>query len=86
MLPERRRSGNRGESKMGKARFELVVGDAAGLFEAGHTFSDLEVNPSVRIECARVVLVNYFIRDAGQCNIHVLVAGHGGAIVEILDI
>ena len=41
MLPERRSSGNRGESKMGKVSFEPVVGDAAGLFEAGHAFSDL---------------------------------------------
>ena len=41
VLPERRGSGNRGEAKMGKASFESVVGDAAGLFEAGHAFSDL---------------------------------------------
>ena len=41
VLPERRSSGNRGESKMGKLRFEPVVGDAAGLFEAGHAFADL---------------------------------------------
>ena len=71
---------------MGKMSFETVVGDAAGLFEARHAFSDLEVDPSVRIERAEVVLVNYFVRDAGQCKFHVLVAGHGGAIVEILDI
>ena len=31
-------------------------------------------------------LVDYFVRDAGQCKFHVIVAGHGGAIVEILDI
>ena len=86
VLTECRSSGNRGESKMGKVSFEPVVGIAAGLFEAGHTFSDLEVNQAVRTECAVVVLVNYFIRDAGLCNFHVLIAGHGGAIVEILDI
>ena len=45
-----------------------------------------EVNQAVRTECAEVVLVNYFIRDAGLCNFHVLIAGHGCAIVEILDI
>ena len=41
VLPESRGSGNRGKSKEGKVRFEPVVGDAAGLFEAGHAFSDL---------------------------------------------
>ena len=37
---------------MGKVRFYPVVGDADGLFETGHEFSDLEVNPDVRTECA----------------------------------
>ena len=50
VLPERKSSGNRGESKMGKVSFEPVVGDAAGLFETGHAFLDLEVNPAVRTE------------------------------------
>ena len=71
---------------MGKVRFEPVVGDAAGLFEAGHAFSGLEVDPSVRTERAEVVLVDYFVRDAGQCKFHVLVEGHGSAMLEILDI
>ena len=47
VLPERTSSGNRGESKMGKMMSEPVIGDAAGLFEAGHAFADLEVNPTV---------------------------------------
>ena len=41
MLPERRDSGNRDKANMGKVRFEPVVGNAAGFFEAGHTFSYL---------------------------------------------
>ena len=41
VLPERRGYGNRGEAKMGEVSFEPVVGDAAGLFEDGHAFSDL---------------------------------------------
>ena len=86
VLPERRISGNRGKSKMGKVSFEPVIDDAAGLFEARHVFSDLEVNLAIRTECAEVVLVNYFVWDAGQCKFHVLVAGHGSSIVEILDI
>ena len=52
VLPEHRNSGNRGKAKMGKVIFEPVVGNVAGLFEAGHAFSDLEVNPAVRTECA----------------------------------
>ena len=86
MLPERRSSGNRGESKMGKVSFEPVVGDADGFFEAGYAFLDIKVNPSVRTECAEVVLVDDFVRDTGQREFHVLVAGHGGTKVKILDI
>ena len=41
VIPESRGSGNRGEATMGEVSFESVVGDAAGLFEAGHAFSDL---------------------------------------------
>ena len=41
VLPERRGSGHRGKTKMGEVRFESVVGNAAGVFEAGHAFSDL---------------------------------------------
>ena len=66
VLPERRSSGNRGEYKMVKVSFEPVIVDAAGLFEAGHAFSDLRVNPAVRTECAEVVLFDYFVRDTGQ--------------------
>ena len=51
VLPERRSSGNRGESKMGNMSFEPVVGNAAGLIEAGHAFSDIEVNPAVGNKC-----------------------------------
>ena len=86
MLPDCRSSGNRGEYKVGKVSFEPVIDDAVCLFEAGHAFSDIEVDPAIRTERAEVVLVDYFFRDAGQCEFHVLVAGHGGAIVKILDI
>ena len=60
VLPERRSYGNRRESKMGKVSFEPVIGNAVVLFEAGHDFSDLEVNPAVGTERAEVVLVNDF--------------------------
>ena len=51
VLPERTSSGNRGESKMGKMMSEPVIGDAAGLFEAWHAFSDLEVNSAFGTKC-----------------------------------
>ena len=65
VLPESRSYGNRGESKVGKVSFEPVIGDADGLFEAGHAFLDLEVDPAVRTECAEVVLVDYFVAVIG---------------------
>ena len=71
---------------MGKVSFESVVGYASGLFESGHAFSDIKVNPAIRTERAEVVLVDYFVKDAGQCEFRILVAGYGGAIVETFDI
>ena len=41
VLPQRRSSGHRGEAELGEVRFESVVGDAAGLLEVRHVFSDL---------------------------------------------
>ena len=41
MLPQRRGSGYRGKTELGEVSFEMVVGNAAGLLEAGHTFLDL---------------------------------------------
>ena len=41
MILERRGSGNRGKAKMGEVSFDLDVGDADDLLEAGHAFSDL---------------------------------------------
>ena len=86
VIPERRSSGNRGEYKMSNTSFDPVVGNSAGLFEARHAFSVLEVNSAVRTECAEVVLFGDLVRDTGQREFHVLVASHGGDIVKILDI
>ena len=41
VLPHCRGSGHRGKTELGEVRFESVVGDAAGLLEAGHAFSDI---------------------------------------------
>ena len=76
----------RGKSKMGKMSFDLVVGNVAGLFEAGHYFSDLKVNPYVGTKCAEVVLVNNFVRVTSQHEFHVIVAGQGSTVVKVLDV
>ena len=41
LLPQRRGSRYRGKTELGKVSFESVVGDAAGLLEAGHSFLGL---------------------------------------------
>ena len=41
VFPERWGSGHRGKAEMEEVTFESFVGDAAGLLEAGHAFSDL---------------------------------------------
>ena len=41
VLPQRRGSGYRDETKLGEVSVESVVGNAASLIEAGHAFSDL---------------------------------------------
>ena len=50
---------------MGEVTFESVVGDAAGLLEARHAFSDQEVDPAIGTERAEAVLFNDFVWDAG---------------------
>ena len=65
VLPQRRGSGYRGETELGEVSFESVDGDAVGLLEAGHAFSDLKVDLAVGTECAEAVLFNYFVWDAG---------------------
>ena len=63
VLPQCRGSGYRGETELGYVRFDSVAGDAAGLLEAGHAFTDIEVDPAVGAERVEVVLLNYFVWD-----------------------
>ena len=65
LIPQSWGSGYRGKPKLGEVSFDSVVGDAAGLLEAGRSFSDLKVDPAVRTECAEAVLFNDFVWDAG---------------------
>ena len=57
--------GTGAKPNLAKVSFESVVGDAAGLLEARHAFTDLEVDPDVGNERAEAVLLNYFVWDAG---------------------
>ena len=65
VLPQCRGYGYRGKTELGELSFESVIGDAAGLLETGHAFSDLEVDPAVRTERAEAVLFNDFVWDTG---------------------
>ena len=44
---------------------ESVVGNAAGLLEAGHAFTDIEIDAAVGTESVEFLLLNYFVWDAG---------------------
>ena len=60
-----------------------VVGDDAGLLEAGHTFSDFELDPAVQVKCKRVIMCNDIVRDGVEGQTHVLVAVHGRIIITL---
>ncbi len=86
MLVERRSTLDRTVSKGDEVLSELVVGNASGLFEARHAFSDFNVDVSVVDKVKKMVLVNAFLRDELDWELHVFVAFHGCCIVNIPDI
>ena len=47
MLPKGRDSRNGGVAKLGKVDLEPIIGNAEGLFQAWHTFADIQVYPFV---------------------------------------
>ena len=86
VCPERRRAGDGGIAVFGEMQSEAVVGNDAGLIEAGHDFSDLEVDPAVRGKCKMIVLHDDLIRDEVKGQAHVLVAVHGCIIIEHFNV
>ena len=50
MLPKGRGSSDGGVAKLGKVNIEPIVRNAAVLFQARHSFADLQVYPSVGCE------------------------------------
>ena len=82
MLPEGRSAGDRRMSKLGEVDFQPFIGDADGLFDTQHAFEDLRIDPAVGAdEAAQVVLQDDLVREEIQGKFHVLVSGHGGAVV-----
>ena len=63
MLPKGRVPSDGGVAKLCKVYIEPIVCNAAGLFQAWHTFADLQVYPSVRCKLEEVVLGNDFLRE-----------------------
>ena len=86
VCPERWRAGERGISVFGKIQSEAVVGNDSGLHEAGHAFSDLEVDPAFQGKCEKVVLHDDLVRDGVEGQTHVIVAVHGCIIIEIFNV
>ena len=59
--------------------FQLVIGDAAGLFENRHAFANLHTDPAVGADkSAQVILFDNLVREETQGKFHVLVTVHGG--------
>ena len=86
MISEGRGAGDRRISKLGYVDFQLVIGDAPGLFETRHAFADLHVYPAVGVdEAVQVVLLDDLVREEIQGDFHVLVSSHRGAVIQIFD-
>ena len=86
IIPKGRGAGNGRKSELRKVRFEAIIGDAPGLFEAGHNLANLLVYPSVGAERLEVLLVNSLGRDASKCKVHIFLPSHISTVVEVLDV
>ena len=84
MFTKGRGPSDRGLAKLCKVYLEPIVRDAAGLFQAWHAFADLQVYPSVRCKCEKVVLGDDLLREYFQADFHILVTSHGGVVIKIL--
>ena len=73
-------------SKLGEVDFQLVIGNADGLFEIRNSFADLHIDPAVEAdESVQAILIDDLAREEIQSDFHVLLLVHGDAIVEIFD-
>jgi hypothetical protein len=65
---------------------QVVISNAAGLLEAGHSLVYLQVHIPIGGQGGEVVLAGDFVGDKGKRELHVFEAGHGCTIVEIFYI
>ena len=66
---------------------EVVIGNAAGMFDTRHALSDLKVYPTVRAsKASKVVLVNDFGWKDVEGEVHIIETCHRSVVVEILDV
>ncbi len=86
MLIERRGARHGSVSKSDEVFFESVVGNASSLFEARHAFADFDVDVSIGDKVKQLVLVNDFLWDELEWELHVFVPFHGGAVVKVFYI
>jgi hypothetical protein len=63
----------------GQVFAEALICDEPGLLEAGHTLSNLHVNPTVTSKVAKGILQENFVRNHGKRGSHVLVSRQCGA-------
>ena len=86
MLPKGRGSSNGTVAKLGKVYLEMIVRDAAGLFQAWHAFADIQLDPYVRCKLEEVVLGNDFFMEYRQDDFHILVTPHGGDEIKNVNV
>ena len=84
---ERWGSGHWSTAESCQVCLEVVGGNASSLIEAGHAFSDFDIDISIRDKSKKkAVLLNDFLGDELDWELHVLVAFHGCVIVKLVDI
>ena len=81
MLPKGRGSREGGAYKLGKVDIEPIVCNAAKLFQAWHTFADLQVHPYFGYELAEVLLGDDFFRNYVQADLHIQIAFHRSIVI-----
>jgi hypothetical protein len=81
------RSERTGDIAVGlKKSNEAVVGDAAGLWEAVHSFADLDIDVPMVDERRKLVVLHDGVGDDVQGDAHVLVLLHRSVEVEVLQV
>jgi hypothetical protein len=86
MLIERLGARQGSVAKGGQVFLESVVGNASSLFEAQHAFPEFEVDVPIGDKVKQMVLVNDFLWDELDRELHLFVTFHEGSVVKVFDI